>query len=79
MNSAFNNRYIRLLRMSNIAMAITLMLLVSTVLICYPFSEYFSVPTQIASHILMIVIAAALKISYVSRCVALHELRMEVR
>ena len=72
-------RFQLLLKASNIALALTLVALVISVLISYPYAEQFSLASQIAAHISTIVIAAFLKVSYVTRCLAQYSLGLEVR
>lgn len=69
----------KLLTFSNVALVVTFLALVFSVLISYPYAEQFSLNQQIAAHISTIVIAALLKVSYVTRCLAQYNLGMEVR
>jgi len=73
--STFN----KILTFSNGALLITFMALVVSVLISYPYAHEFSLEEQIAAHISTIVIAALLKVSYVTRCLAQYNLGLEVR
>ncbi|CAK4067689.1 MULTISPECIES: hypothetical protein [Vibrio] len=68
-----------LLNVSNVVLLVTTLAMLLSVLISYPYAEYFSLPIQIAAHISTIVIAAFLKISYVARCLAQYQLGLEVR
>lgn len=68
-----------LLKAANVTLVLTLLLVIGTVLVCYPFADYFSLTTQVLSHIAMILTAALLKVAYVARCVAQYNLQMEVR
>ena len=64
---------------ANTALAVSLVCITASILISYPFAEYFSIAVQVSAHIGTIVIAAILKVSYVLRCVAQHGLGQEVR
>ncbi|MFB9215251.1 hypothetical protein [Vibrio sinaloensis] len=68
-----------LLKASNVALVFTLIAMVVSILVSYPYADQFSLPMQIAAHISTIVIAAFLKISYVTRCLAQYNLGLEVR
>ncbi|MCG9597662.1 hypothetical protein L1D15_13130 [Vibrio sp. Isolate25] len=68
-----------LLTVSNIGLVVTFLALVVSVLISYPYANSFSLNTQIAAHISTIVIAAFLKVSYVTRCLAQYNLGLEVK
>lgn len=68
-----------LLNVSNIALVVTTLAMLLSVLVSYPYADYFSLPAQIAAHISTIVIAAFLKVSYVTRCLAQYNLGLEVR
>ncbi|AIU66571.1 hypothetical protein ABF162_05815 [Vibrio coralliilyticus] len=68
-----------LLTVSNIGLVITFLALVVSVLISYPYANAFSLNAQIAAHISTIVIAAFLKVSYVTRCLAQYNLGLEVK
>ncbi|MBO7926817.1 hypothetical protein J5X91_11140 [Pseudoalteromonas sp. K222D] len=69
----------KLLLVANSLLAASCALLITSILISYPFAGYFSIPVQISAHISTIIIAAILKISYVLRCIALHGMGKEVR
>lgn len=72
-------KYTVMLKAANAGLLMTLIMVIATILICYPFAEHFSLTTQVLSHITMIVTAALLKLAYVTRCVAQHNLNLEVR
>ncbi|PMJ99194.1 hypothetical protein [Vibrio sp. 10N.261.55.A7] len=72
-------RFQTLLSVSNIVLAITILFMIGSIVIAYPLANQFSLPVQIAAHISTIVIAAFLKISYVTRCLAQYNLGLEVR
>ncbi|MGD8115780.1 hypothetical protein [Vibrio sp. TRT 29B02] len=69
----------KLLTFSNVALTLTFVALIFSVLICYPYAQHFTLSEQIAAHISTIIIAALLKVSYVTRCLAQYNLGMEVR
>jgi hypothetical protein len=68
-----------LLFAANTVLGASLACLIVSILISYPYAEYFSMQVQISAHISTIVVAAILKVSYVLRCVAQHGLGQEVR
>ncbi|MCK6264633.1 hypothetical protein KP803_15235 [Vibrio sp. ZSDE26] len=72
-------RFQTLLTASNIVLALTFIAMIASIIIAYPLAEQFSLPVQIAAHLGTIVIAAFLKISYVTRCLAQYNLGLEVR
>ncbi|MCW8334060.1 hypothetical protein [Vibrio paucivorans] len=69
----------RLLSVSNGALLLTTLVLVASIIISYPLADHFTLNQQIAAHISTIIIAAFLKISYVTRCLAQYNLGLEVR
>ncbi|MBH0017705.1 MULTISPECIES: hypothetical protein [Pseudoalteromonas] len=75
----FSSLYDTVLFAANTALAVSLVCITASILISYPFAEYFSMAVQVSAHIGTIVIAAILKVSYVLRCVAQHGLGQEVR
>lgn len=74
-----NPRFQALLRWSNFGLLLSSLLLIATVLICYPLAAWFSMPQQIAAHLALVLSATLLKCCYVGRCVAQHSLQQEVR
>lgn len=72
-------RFQTLLSVSNFSLAITTLLMLLSIIIAYPMADHFSLPIQIVAHISTIIVAAFVKISYVGRCLAQHNLGMEVR
>tara|TARA_B100001063_G_scaffold49519_1_gene43479 strand:- start:1546 stop:1833 length:288 start_codon:yes stop_codon:yes gene_type:complete len=68
-----------LLFTANAVLGLSFICMVVSILISYPYAEYFSMQVQISAHISTIVVAAILKVSYVLRCVAQHGLGQEVR
>ena len=74
-----NSLYYRVLSHANKMLCISLLGVLITLLISYPYAGYFSIPVQIFAHISTIVLAAIIKVSYVLRCVAQHGLGQEVR
>lgn len=75
----FSSLYETVLFAANTALLVSLVCISASILISYPFAEYFSMAVQISAHISTIVIAAILKVSYVLRCIAQHGLGQEVR
>lgn len=74
-----NSLYYRVLSHANKMLCISVLGVLITLLISYPYAGYFSIPVQIFTHISTIVLAAIVKVSYVLRCVAQHGLGQEVR
>ncbi|RTZ14410.1 hypothetical protein EJ063_15965 [Vibrio aquaticus] len=68
-----------LLNVSNCVLVLTSVVMIVSILMSYPYAEHFSLPVQVAAHISTIVIAAFLKVSYVTRCLAQYNLGIEVR
>jgi len=64
--------YQLLKNISNLVLFFTLAGVVISILISYPYSEYFQLSIQIASHILTIVLAAIFKIACILRMIALQ-------
>ncbi|CAM3849130.1 MULTISPECIES: hypothetical protein [Pseudoalteromonas] len=71
--------YSTLLSGANIALAVSALVMIATVLLSYPLAELLSMQLQIVAHIATIIAATILKISYVLRCIALNGLGEEVR
>jgi len=64
---------------ANILLALAFILLLATIVVCYPLAHLFSFELQLAGHVTMIFSATLVKIAYVCRCVAQYELHKEVR
>lgn len=64
----------RVLGMANTALLVSLIALVLTILVAYPFAQHFTLPLQIAAHIGTLLFATGIKIAYVTRLVALRAL-----
>ncbi|WP_419147648.1 hypothetical protein [Pseudoalteromonas 'SMAR'] len=73
------SRLKQLLKYSNITLVLSLLLFIVTIHISYFSAEHYELEVQITAHIATIVIAAVVKLAYVSRCVCLYQLGMEVR
>ncbi|MFC4653861.1 hypothetical protein ACFO3I_02360 [Rheinheimera marina] len=71
--------YQKLLGWCNGLLSLSVLTLMATVLICYPFEQWFSIQQLIAGHLSLIGSATLMKISYVGRCVAQYGLQQEVR
>lgn len=67
-----------LLRNSNRTLAVSLLVFIVTALISYTFEEMFSIPQLILSHTGLICSSILVKFSYLVRCIAQHNLHMEV-
>jgi len=50
------------------------LVMLATVLVAYPYASYFSLPAQVAAHLLLPVAAALFKLGYVVRLAAHHAL-----
>ncbi|XOZ33815.1 hypothetical protein ACMDCT_00825 [Halomonadaceae bacterium KBTZ08] len=64
----------KLLVMANSALALSLMIIGACVLMAYPFADHISMAGQIAAHVTMLIFALGVKVSYITRLVALKEL-----
>ncbi|MBW8183196.1 hypothetical protein [Shewanella nanhaiensis] len=64
----------RVLLSGNGAMFIAMLGIITCIIIGYTHDEYFSLWTQVASHIALILFATVVKIGYVMRCIGLHGL-----
>jgi len=64
--------------MSHWVMAISGLIFLASILVSYPYSEYFSVGEQVLAHIVAIIAPALLKIAYVVRCLARYNLGKSV-
>ena len=53
-------------------MLVAVLAMLATVLIAYPYATHFSLPAQIAAHLLLPVAAAVFKLGYVVRLAAHH-------
>jgi len=62
----------------NWLMIISLFIVTASVLIAFPFEQYFTIGSQIVAHISTIIFAAIIKIGYVVRCVGVHGLGARV-
>lgn len=70
--------YLSLLRTANWGLLLSCSLFIATVLICYPFADFFTLPQIVVGHVLLIGSATLIKICYVCRCIALYGLEREV-
>ncbi|WP_404396031.1 hypothetical protein [Pseudoalteromonas phenolica] len=68
------NLYQHCLTFGSSAMIILLLLTVTSLAISFSFSEHFSLPVQIGSHIATIVFSALFKVAYVVRCIGAYHL-----
>ncbi|MFT6899631.1 MAG: hypothetical protein ACJA13_004072 [Paraglaciecola sp.] len=66
-----------LLSAANHTLAISLAVLIVSIVVSYPLSDLFSLNQQIISHVLIIISASALKLAYVGRCVAQNEIKKQ--
>lgn len=64
----------RLLRAANTSLALSILAMAVSVLVAYPYAEHFSMAIQITAHMVVIIFALVLKVSYVARLVALKDL-----
>ncbi|NMR27409.1 hypothetical protein HH219_18025 [Pseudoalteromonas sp. NEC-BIFX-2020_015] len=77
--STVGDFYTRLLTGANVALGVSTVFMLVTVLLSYPYAHYLPMTLQIVAHISTILAATVLKVSYVLRCVALNGLGKEVR
>lgn len=82
MNSAdirrVSNRYCALFKFANITLCVSCALLFICIVVSYPLSHLFSMPLQVASHLMIIISASVLKVAYVLRCIAQYEQHKQV-
>ncbi|THF67019.1 hypothetical protein E6C76_01095 [Pseudothauera nasutitermitis] len=64
----------RILSLGRAMMAASFVAMLVTVMIAYPYASSFSLPAQIAAHLLLPVAAAFFKLGYVVRLAAHHAL-----
>lgn len=72
-------RFEVLLLVANTALALSVGLLLVSIVVCYPLADMFSFQFQLAGHIAVIISATLVKIAYVCRCISQYELKREVR
>lgn len=72
------NSFQKLIILGNWTMLITLLITTICITITFGFEQYFTMPIQIAAHILTIIFAALFKVGYVIRCVGVHGLGFKV-
>jgi hypothetical protein len=70
----YKRNFSRVLLSGNGAMSIAMIGIIICIVIGYTHDEYFSLWTQVASHVALILFATAVKIGYVMRCIGLHGL-----
>ncbi|NRA85086.1 MAG: hypothetical protein HRU22_15355 [Gammaproteobacteria bacterium] len=70
MNNYPKHVYIRLIKYANLALGLAAVVFLGSILIAYPYSEYFQLPAQITAHILIMVLAGVIKVAFVARMVA---------
>lgn len=66
--------YKQVLGLGNRVMLVSLIVVFTTIVICYTHYEYFSMLAQVIGHISMILAVTAIKIGYLMRCVGLQQL-----
>ncbi|ABG41976.1 hypothetical protein Patl_3474 [Paraglaciecola sp. T6c] len=72
-NESVSKRFGALFTFANITLSVSLALLMVCIAVSYPLSHFFSMPIQVASHLMIIVSASVLKVAYVVRCIAQYE------
>ena len=72
-NESVSKRFGALFKFANIILSVSLALLIICIAVSYPLSHLFSMPLQVASHLMIIVSASVLKVAYVVRCIAQYE------
>ncbi|MGV6807812.1 MAG: hypothetical protein ACWA5K_07930 [bacterium] len=65
-----------LLRYAHIALAVSVAVLVVSVLVAYPMESILPFPVLIAAHILTMIGAIGIKIAYIARLAALKNLNL---
>lgn len=67
-----------LLSLANRGLLVSVAVLLLTILVCYPYADWFSLEAQIVGHAAMILSAFMLKLAYLLRCVAQQALHLTV-
>ncbi|MEN0038031.1 MAG: hypothetical protein AAGC78_13235 [Cellvibrio sp.] len=67
-----------LLSFANRGLLASALVLLLTVLVCYPYAEWFSLEAQIFGHAAMILSAVLIKLTYLLRCIAQQALHLPV-
>ncbi len=67
-----------LLSLANRSLLMSAVVLLLTVLVCYPYASWFSLEAQIFGHATMILSAVMLKLAYLLRCIAQQALHLPV-
>ncbi len=67
-----------LLSFANRGLLISAVVLLLTILVCYPCAEWFSLQAQILGHAAMILSAVLIKLTYLLRCIAQQALHLPV-
>lgn len=74
LENQYNRNFSLVLLSGNSIMSISMIGIIICIVIGYTHDEYFSLWTQVASHVALIFLATAVKIGYVMRCIGLHGL-----
>lgn len=67
-----------LLNLANRGLLVSAAVLLLTILVCYPYADWFSLEAQILGHAAMILSAVMFKLAYLLRCVAQQALHLTV-
>lgn len=67
-----------LLKLANRGLLASAAVLLLTILVCYPYADWFSLESQIFGHAAMILSTVMLKLAYLLRCVAQQALHLTV-
>lgn len=68
----------RLLGVANSALVVSVVGLLVTVLLAYPFASFLPMAGQILAHIGTLIFATGIKVSYIARLVSLKQLGLPV-
>ncbi|MFL1403891.1 hypothetical protein ACJO2E_00875 [Marinobacter sp. M1N3S26] len=64
----------QMLKLSNLALLVSVVGVVATVVCAYPLAGSLSLPAQVAAHIFTLLFATTLKLSYITRLISLRRL-----
>ena len=66
------------LQRANLVLLLSFVVLLITIVVCYPLADRGPFNWQLMGHISMILSATLVKLSYIGRCIVQHELQQQV-
>lgn len=70
--------YRRIMHAGNLGLLLSVGALLALIGVCYLYPQYFSLPTQVAAHIALVLSATAIKVFYVLRCIGRQGLGLAI-